>query len=1164
MLKNIKLHVEDNEALQADLESQLANLIQLRLKENIQAFQRNIPNLVPFVRNAVSHNVAIFCNKTGEPNVVDYGTGRVLYGFEPKREVQEQVELFVAHAPCIGIEAQSSDFSASSTPVNPIEKWQRYPQLPSAVDVVVVLGIGLGEHIKQLLQTTQISNMIIYEPEAQYFSCSCMISSWKEIFSLAQQKGTALFIQLEKDGRDIPADISELREHVAFTEFYLYQHYNSPVFNSVSRQLQEKDWQQNVEQGLSVQTVFKRDEFEPLWLKSVDLSPLSPVTEKTERFQRNLAAFENYFPDIYQQFKDYEPVCWQTVSGLNDECNLLSKASLHTWYGDSPKAESESAYQAYASHPNRDGLVLGYNGTKLRHYLHYKMVLESEALLRSSSEKNGALPDTIKSLIMFGLGAGYQLESLLDHHQVEKLFLCEPNKDFFYASLHAIDWAGILKKTDDAGYRIYINIGDDGANLFRDLLSQFYAIGPYNLAQTYFYQAYYNAELNLAISQLREQLQVVIAMGEYFDHAYYGINQTVEGISRGYPHLLKNAEQMLSAEQKECPVFLVGNGPSLDYSIEVIKENRDSVIVVSCGTALQTLHRHGIVPDYHAEIEQNRSTYDWAVRLGDKEYLKQVTLLSCNGIHPDTCELYKSTMVSFKEGESSTSSNLNLLEQSHYAQLSFAFPTVSNFSLNLFTLLGFKQLYLFGIDLGFIDKSHHHSKSSGYYDEQGNPLYDYEEKNNTGLIVPGNFVPKVSTKHEFKVSKMLLEDLLRNYKGDCYNTSNGARISYTQPLPIENVLVLSSPALKASAMKSLEQRAFSPIQTENYKDDFYQRYQSVITHRELTKMAECIESTREGERDIPWLVEQLKNQLFSSYSQGRSLLFYYLYGTINFANAFLLKIDGAEDNEDAVQEALTIFGKRFTQIAAKINANVFGFDITSSFGGLREREYLRALPVKPVIPLVRQYSGRCSGAEFDYSNWFETETDPNTLLSVPSGIYWADNPRVLEQAQQQLASDSRWLLSLVSPALDWQPEVSGKHSYSMVPPLPNFDADAPDICLGFKPVMNQHMYEIQMKKCFLMREDALWFIPRFSFVAGNREASLAWLSELVEQLPAWDNFVLYPGYLAIPRDPNHPAIRDALGGRAEWVQEPLSAEHLLGETVTQKEFFNLKRTFHKD
>ena len=141
------------------------------------------------------------------------------------------------------------------------------------------------------------------------------------------------------------------------------------------------------------------------------------------------------------------------------------------------------------------------------------------------------------------------------------------------------------------------------------------------------------------------------------------------------------------------------------------------MIIVSCGTSLQVLHRHGIVPDYHAEIEQNRSTHDWATRLKDKDYLKQITLVSCNGVHPDTCDLYKNVLVAFKEGESSTVSSLNILGENNFETLKFAFPTVSNFAVNLFVTLGFKQLYFFGIDLGFIDKNHHHSKSSGYYDE---------------------------------------------------------------------------------------------------------------------------------------------------------------------------------------------------------------------------------------------------------------------------------------------------------------------------------------------------------------------------------------------------------------------------------------------------------------
>ena len=64
-----------------------------------------------------------------------------------------------------------------------------------------------------------------------------------------------------------------------------------------------------------------------------------------------------------------------------------------------------------------------------------------------------------------------------------------------------------------------------------------------------------------------------------------------------------------------------------------------------------------------------------------------------------------------------------------------------------------------GVDLGFVDVNHHHSKSSGYYQEDGKETYDYSAKNITSLVVPGNFRPRVNTKHEFKVSRQIIEQV---------------------------------------------------------------------------------------------------------------------------------------------------------------------------------------------------------------------------------------------------------------------------------------------------------------------------------------------------------------------------------------------------------------------
>ena len=112
-------------------------------------------------------------------------------------------------------------------------------------------------------------------------------------------------------------------------------------------------------------------------------------------------------------------------------------------------------------------------------------------------------------------------------------------------------------------------------------------------------------------------------------------------------------------------------------------------------------------------------SFDWASRIGDKDYLKQINFISCNGVHPDTVKLYKDTFLAFKEGESSTVFMKELFPELELPFLHFSYPTVSNFVINYVLELGFKQVYLFGVDLGMVDVNHHHSKSSGYYKKDG-------------------------------------------------------------------------------------------------------------------------------------------------------------------------------------------------------------------------------------------------------------------------------------------------------------------------------------------------------------------------------------------------------------------------------------------------------------
>lgn len=908
MLKNIRLHIEKDEQKQTDLDAELATHILKAHKDNINAFQRNIPSLLPSVMSPDLSNHSVFINKYGENNIVDYGIGRTLYGFHPEQEVLEQLSLLQLHCPKISLQSHSEvhkpSSSAQATSIEDLEgvKLRNKQQpMPNEIECLIVLGCGLGIHLSHLLKQHKIKNLLIYEPELQYFQCSIMITLWQDIFELAKKQGTAIFLQLEKDGRDIVKDVTELEDHYSIESFYLYKHYNHQVFNAIQKDLSERSWSYLKDNGFSIYADENYLDYLPRWTPNIDLTTHSLLNNTNDKYSANLAAFKTYFPKIYTEFENYNPLKWIPVSNAAGEINIIKKDSLHSWYGADPKQDCLLNFENFNEQPTRDGLVLGYTGTKLAHYIHYKFVKETEELLRQSEEEVGTLPEDVPSIIMFGLGVGYQLEKLLDKHKVEKLFICEPNRDFFYASLFAIDWRHILETVDQSKSRIYLNIGDDGTNLFRDLLNQFYSIGPYILNSTYFYQSYYNASLNTAITQLREQLQVVISMGEYFDHAYYGIEHTKEGMKRQLPVLVANPSSTLSYDDKEVPIFIVGNGPSLDSSIEAIKEWQSQSIVISCGTALQALHKHGITPDFHAEIEQNRSPHDWAILIGDLEYLKQITLISCNGIHPDTCDLYKDVMVAFKEGESSTVSTMRVLGQQHFELLQNAFPTVSNFVCDLFSTLGFTSVYLIGVDLGFVNVKHHHSKSSGYYNEEGNEIHDYTKRANTSLMVPGNFRPQVNTKHEFKVSRQVIEQVTQKKpKGQSfYNCSDGARIHGALPIRPDGLLIVATESQKKQAIEQMKKVAFSTKHISNFVDKHQQTYSRNLLTKELEAFETLLEQDISCTEDVNNLINKQKAMLFASYKRGESLLFYYLYGTVNYTNAMLTKL--ASKQEDSKQ-----------------------------------------------------------------------------------------------------------------------------------------------------------------------------------------------------------------------------------------------------------------------
>lgn len=1147
MLKDVRIHLDTDEKRQNAREREVAALIMQNVRRNEATFKAYVPSLVKVVKQAQSQHISVFINRFGNINIVNYNNGRTFYGLHPAKEILAQYALKKKSCTYCSLTGSSEtpDYAHRTALLKelPIFKgFMSQPPLPQNIDVLVVLGVGLGEHIKYLVENHNIGHLIIYEPEIQYFQCSVLGIDWRPIFETAKEKTTKIYFQLENNGSTLVDDVNELKQSNPFEGFYLYRHYNHELFNCIEHALVISDWHHLRKNGLASYLPQCKDTSLPFWSPVVEPDKYLSVSSENLRFKANIAAFHKYFPSIASEFESYQPAYWLPVIDENNKINVLSRFSLSAWFSDTPEEDALQNLANFATHPNKDGLVLGYEGEKLKNFLHFRFVQKAQKILKSTSEETGILPETIKSLILFGVGP--QLNGLNREYEVEKLFICEPDKDLFYASLFYIHWAELLRKVDANNGRLYINVGDDGTNLFKDLINQFYSVGPYILANTYFYQTYHNEMLVRTISQLREQLQVVIAMGENFDHARHGIAHTRETIIRKYPILESEPARKLSQSDKDVPVFIVGNGPSLDGAIAAIKEWRNHAIVISCGTALMPLYKNGIVPDFHAEIEQNRSTFDWCTRIGDFDYLKKINLISCNGIHPDTCKIFKNTYIAFKEGESSTVSSLNILGRENYEELQFAFPTVSNFVMNITTLIGFEQIYLFGVDLGFIDQKKHHSSLSGYYDNNGKEKYSYQLENNTHLVVPGNFEKFVFTKYEFKVSRVIIERSLAQVKVDCFNTSNGAKIEGSVPLSVDNILIMSSIEQRDITLDKLLDTVFRPVRDEvEYHRVFDEKYNPDVLAEEIAEFESLVAIPFTDSSDVEKLSEKQKELLFDSYLAGNSLLFYYLYGTVNYANSMFSKLNYASlDNESKLaklNELRIIWLNTLGTISNELHDMPYLYDHVSSFSYEREEVFLRE---------------RTSGLRV-HSHLSEYDTHKLDVLAHKRAI---KNKHVIATEWFNDASVSvRWYHDRVFE--DIKAEGKPVHTILLVPvtlslrellPLSGnvnitFLYVHPELVLpeeqemylsGRAVLSHEYMTMTSLLKACVLYENSLAILPKTFFVSASGDMSepvAQYAKQLYKNFSDVAQIIDFPNYWVVPRNKllTKDNVIDILGNR---------------------------------
>ncbi len=506
-------------------------------------------------------------------------------------------------------------------------------------------------------------------------------------------------------------------------------------------------------------------------------------------FRKNMLFFSSEDKKIYNVCKNYTPTRIALRLDPQGYINLFNLNSNLPVYSIDPQEYAKKQVEQFMRERPHFTFNIGITDNNRSDYPYTKcfsaMYAKYTELVPNYYHEEQVRVD---QMYMFGGGLYLQLQHLLNQLDIKNLTILETDFDSFYASMHVIDWSEIYRYFSRDTYSLdltFISADDDD---FLKLGGKIVELGVHHYAKVDLFYHYQNQQLLNIAGNIKRYVKNTVGSLGFFEDERIGLSHTLQNLKGGIPFSVtrKNAVNKLA----NTPVLIVGNGPSLDDVEEFIKRNRDNVILVSCGTALGSLKKKGIVPDIHLEQERMLIVHDVLIESTTQEYRDKVLFVGLNPCHPATFGLFKNKYMAMKYNDLGTQLMLSSSIE-NLSQLANCNPLVSNFGLSLVASLGFENVYLAGVDCGMKTSQGHHSKDSIYYPVGGG----FEPSAADLSEVEGNFQDKVYTTSLFNQSRLCLQLVLKNHKLNCYNLSDGAKIEGSSSsadledlefLPIEN------------------------------------------------------------------------------------------------------------------------------------------------------------------------------------------------------------------------------------------------------------------------------------------------------------------------------------------------------------------------------------------
>ena len=370
--------------------------------------------------------------------------------------------------------------------------------------------------------------------------------------------------------------------------------------------------------------------------------------------------------------------------------------------------------------------------------------------------------DFMPSTCIFGLLGGMFLEFIIERGVFfHSLLIFEENLDMFRVSCYFVDYPRLFSQVSDGACYLFV----------KDLVNRFFIRNFF--ARQKITNNFLRAEINLYKSPKIESAMQIVAE-EYasnargwgsFEDEMIGIENTLKNVSNIKPNERKKKPNLFLVNPKrvDMPICVVGNGASLDSSLDFLREHQSKMIIFSCGTAIKPLKQAGIQPDFQIEIER----VDYLA-----EYLSPTlgeTALMCgNMVNPNALNLASEKYLFMRGGSAS-----GYMFKSPFV-MEFCAPFVGNAGFALACQLG-NEVLLCGIDCGYIKGRTKHASNSAYGEEEATIP-------SNAIRVRGNFDHEVYSDSIFLLSSQMITNAIKALKPKMVlNLSEGAYIEGARP-----------------------------------------------------------------------------------------------------------------------------------------------------------------------------------------------------------------------------------------------------------------------------------------------------------------------------------------------------------------------------------------------